>query len=87
MVSPPIIVIDRLATPATTAETQHRVNTHNAPISHLEHLRESLSKQGLKLLISSLTLGDQKIVNHMTHYSTDGTAGALDGVQIPFQDL
>uniref|UniRef100_A0A1X7VT19 Uncharacterized protein n=1 Tax=Amphimedon queenslandica TaxID=400682 RepID=A0A1X7VT19_AMPQE len=40
-----------------------------------------------KLLISSLTLGDQESVNYMTHFSADGIAGVLGGVQMPIQDL
>ena len=40
-----------------------------------------------KLQSLSSTLGDQKLADHMTHYSGDGIAGVLNGVQIPFQDL
>ena len=86
VVSPPIVVDSRLATPTTPPETQYRVSTHNAPISRLEHLREGLSNQGLSGQATDLIINSWR-VNHTTHYSADGIAGVLNGVQIPFQDL
>ena len=35
----------------------------------------------------SSTPGDQKLADHMTHYSGDAIAGVLNGFEIPFQDL
>ena len=38
-----------------------------------------------KVLISSLTLGDKKLVNHMTHYLANGIAGVLDRFRYLFK--
>ena len=86
MVPSPDVVGSRLATPITQTDTQYRVSTHNAPTSRVEHLSERKAFQD-KLQSLSSTLGDQKLVDHMTHYSGDGITGVLNGVQIPFQDL
>ena len=56
MVLPPTIVGSRLATPITQTDTQYRVSTHNATTSRVEHLRESLSSQGLSGQATELIL-------------------------------
>ena len=89
MVPSPAVVGSRLATPITQTDTQYRVSTHNAPTSRVEHLRKALAVKAFQDKLQSLssTLGDQKLADHMTHYSGDGIAGVLNGVQIPFPDL
>ena len=89
MVHSPAVVGSRLATPITQTDTQYGVSTHNAPTSRVEHLRKALAVKAFKDKLQSLssTLGDQKLADHMTHYSGDGIAGVLNGVQIPFPDL
>ena len=56
MVPSPAVVGSRLATPITQTDTQYRVSTHNAPTSHVEHLRESLNSQGLSGQATELIL-------------------------------
>ena len=72
MVPSPAVVGSRLATPITQTDTQYRVSTHNAPTSHVEHLRESLSSQGLSGQATELILNSWRSKTNRSYDSLFG---------------
>ena len=55
--------------PITQTDTQYRVSTHNAPTSRVEHLRESLSSQGLSGQATELILNSWRSKTSRSYYS------------------
>ena len=74
MVQPPIVNVGGLATPTTQAGDQqpHRSGITGSSVSHVEHLRERLSGQGLSSQAAKLILGSWRAKTNKSYNSLFG---------------